>query len=158
MNVPWFRAGFTAFSSELWTFGQGGRQGPAVRFGQNVRQWLKDGVHEFGRHNAAYIQVHNFRRRQDVASIGQDCGRDDRHEGHAAFVDLATGVGGVGGLDAGHDGGGLAVVGGAEERAQLPSGFRETDLGCRESAKRCCRRLLNCQCFLKNKYAHKQRV
>ena len=34
----------TAFSSEMRTFGQRGRQGPAVRFGQNVCQWLKDGV------------------------------------------------------------------------------------------------------------------
>ena len=34
----------TAFSSEMRTFGQRGRQGPAVRFGQNVRQWLEDGV------------------------------------------------------------------------------------------------------------------
>ena len=34
----------TVFSSESRTFGQRGRQGPAVRFGQNVRQWLKDGV------------------------------------------------------------------------------------------------------------------
>ena len=102
-------------------------------------------IHEFGRHKAAYIQVHNFRRRQDVASIGRDCGRDDRHEGHAAFVDLATGLGGGGGggLDARDRGGGLAVVGGAEERAQLPSGFRETDLGGGESAKRCCGRLIN---------------
>ena len=38
------RLGGTAFSSEMQTFGQRGRQGPAVRFGQNVRQWLKDGV------------------------------------------------------------------------------------------------------------------
>ena len=28
----------TAFSSETRTFGQRGRQGPAVRFGQNIRQ------------------------------------------------------------------------------------------------------------------------
>ena len=34
----------TAFSSEMRTYGQRGRQGPAVRFGQNVHQSREDGV------------------------------------------------------------------------------------------------------------------
>ena len=70
----------------------------------------------------------NFRRRQDVAGTGRDCGRDDGLEGHEAFDDLATGLGGGGGVGivAGGDGGGLAVVGGAEERPQLPTGINLT--------------------------------
>ena len=65
------------------------------------------------------------RRRQDVAGIGRDCGRDDRLEGHEAFIGLAIVLGGcvgVGSATGGGKGGGLAVVGRAEKRAQLSTG------------------------------------
>ena len=67
----------------------------------------------------------NFRRRQDVAGTGRDCCRDDSLEGHEAFDDLATGLGGGGGVGiaAGADGGRLAVVGGAAKCPQLPTGI-----------------------------------